>query len=240
MDRHHYASDSFAAPVTNPVTVQTVLMLWCMNPRWTSSIIDVEGAFLQGHFENGKELYMEVPDGFERYYSGDVVLQLNIPIYVTKQGVYCFFKMFKKHVRNMTYEQSQADPCLYFAWRDNALVILVAWVDNIMILGHPDMVEQAQQDLRRAFTCKYEGKLTEYVASKLDLYRDNLGLGRVKFTQPVLVQKLEEEYTPPDGIALKAPAVEGQVLVKGDGDGMVHESMAKMYQSATATCIYVM
>ena len=35
------------------------------------------------------------------------------------------------------------------------------------------------------------------VGSKLDLYRENSGLGKVKFTQPVLVRKLEEEYTPP-------------------------------------------
>ena len=45
------------------------------------------------------------------------------------------------------------------------------------------------------------------------------GLGMVKFTQPVLVCKLEEEYTPPIGMASKTPAVTGQVLVKGDGDG---------------------
>ena len=52
----------------------------------------------------------------------------------------------------MTYDQSQAD-AWYFAWKDNALVILVAWVDDVMILGPPEMVEQAQQDLERAFIC---------------------------------------------------------------------------------------
>jgi hypothetical protein len=62
----------------------------------------------------------------------------------------------------------------------------------------------------------------------------------VKFMQPVLVQKLEEEYTPPIGMALKTPAVARQVLVKGDGDGAVQESKAKMYRSATAICMYMM
>jgi len=36
-----------------------------MNCTWTLAIIDVEGAFLQGHFGNSKELYIEVPDGFQ-------------------------------------------------------------------------------------------------------------------------------------------------------------------------------
>ena len=120
-------------------------MLWGMNPRWTSVIIDVDRVFLQGHFVNSKALYMEVPERFKRHYSGDVNLCMNVPIYCTKQAMYCFFKMFKKLVRNMTYEQSsQADPCLYFTWSDNVLVILVAWVDDVMILGPPKMVEQPQ------------------------------------------------------------------------------------------------
>ncbi len=76
-----------------------------------------------------------MPDGFKEHYSGDVVLHMNVPIYGTKQATYCFFKKFKKHVKNMMYEQSQADPCLYFAWHENRLVILVAWVDDVMILG---------------------------------------------------------------------------------------------------------
>jgi len=87
------------------------------------------------------------------------------------------------------------------------------------------------------FTCKREGELAEYVGSKLTLTRDSTGLGTVQFTQLVLVCKLEEEYMPPEGMASKAPAVTGQVLVKGDDDGAIQESVAKMYRSATETCM---
>jgi hypothetical protein len=45
--------------------------------------------------------------------------------------------------------------------------------------------------------------------------------------QLVLVCKLEEEYMPPEGMALKTSAVAGQVLVKGDGNGAVQESVEK-------------
>ena len=37
VDGSHYASDSIAAPVTNPITVRIVLMLYCMNGTWTSA-----------------------------------------------------------------------------------------------------------------------------------------------------------------------------------------------------------
>ncbi len=63
-------------------------MLLCMHPSWTSEIIDVEGAFLQGRFDNGEELYIEVPDSFSKWYLDDIVLQMNVPLYGTKQVVY--------------------------------------------------------------------------------------------------------------------------------------------------------
>ena len=71
-----------------------------MNPMWMSTIINVEGAFLQGRFKNGKELCMEIPDGFEEDYPGDVAPWMNVTLYGTKQVAYCFFKTFAKHEAN--------------------------------------------------------------------------------------------------------------------------------------------
>jgi hypothetical protein len=67
-----------------------------------SAIIDVEGAFLQGRFANGEELYIEVPEGFHKWYEGDIVLRMNVPLYGTKQAAYCFFKTFAECVKNLT------------------------------------------------------------------------------------------------------------------------------------------
>ena len=60
VDRSHYASDSIATPVANPITVQIILMLLCKHPSWTLAIINVEGAFLQGRFENGEDLFIKI------------------------------------------------------------------------------------------------------------------------------------------------------------------------------------
>jgi len=181
VDGSHYASDSIAAPVTNPITMRIALMLYCMNRTWILAIIDVEGAFLQGHFVNGEELYIEVPDGFHEWYEGDMVLHMNVPLYGTKQAAHCFFKTFALRIKHMTYKQSKADPCLYFAWKGGEMVVFVAWVDDVMVLGPPSLVEQVQCDLEKSFTCKREGELTEYVDRKLKFSRDDDGKGMVQF-----------------------------------------------------------
>ena len=74
--------------MTNPITGN--------NPSWTTVIIAIEGVFLQGHFKSNEELHIEVLDGFEKWYPGDVVLKMNIPLYGTKQATYCFFQTFKR------------------------------------------------------------------------------------------------------------------------------------------------
>ena len=62
-----------------------------------------------------EELYSEVPDGFQKWCQGDIVLHMNILLYGTKQAAYCFFKTFAKHIENMTYKQPKAEQYLYFA-----------------------------------------------------------------------------------------------------------------------------
>ena len=78
---------------------------------------------------------------------------MNVPLYGTKQAAYCFFKMFARHTKKMTYKQSKADPFLYFSWVDNALAMFVAWVNGVMVLSPPLLAEQIQLDLEMAFTC---------------------------------------------------------------------------------------
>jgi hypothetical protein len=59
------------------------------------------------------------------------------------------------------------------------------------------------------------------MGSKLTFSHDDDGKGTVKFTQPVLFKKIKDEYKMTDGLISKTPAVAGQVLVKGDGEGTV-------------------
>ena len=136
---------------------------------------------------NGEELYVEVPDDFEQDYPGDVMLRTNVLLYGTKQVVYYFFKTCTKCVKKMMYTQLKADPCLYVAWVDTSLAVLVTWVGDMMILGPRTLVEQIQHDLENAFACKHEGELTEYVGSTIMINCDSTGFGTVKFMQPVPV-----------------------------------------------------
>jgi Reverse transcriptase (RNA-dependent DNA polymerase) len=186
-----------------------------MNPEWVAEIVDVEGAYLQGEFTEGEEIHIEVPQGFEGYYDEDYVLKRNVPLYGMKQAASCFYKKLVKAVKKRNYERSKADPCLYFTWKDGRRVVMLIWIDDNLIVENPCDVAQVKVDWKSTFECKDEGELKEYIGSKTDVVRRDEGTS-IKFTQPVLVQSLEDEFDVPSGRAPRAPAPAGQVLKRND------------------------
>ena len=79
----HYDPEHVSSPVTNECTIRIVLILMIM-ANWSSYLADVNGAFLMGEFENGEELHMEIPKGFEHKYANSKVLRLRKTIYGLK------------------------------------------------------------------------------------------------------------------------------------------------------------
>ena len=67
------------------------------------------------------------------------------------------------------------DQCLYYVWKDNQLTVTVSWVDDLLIMGRQNDVEQIKADLKDAFVCKFEGELKEYMGNKIDFSGNNDG-----------------------------------------------------------------
>jgi Reverse transcriptase (RNA-dependent DNA polymerase) len=85
IDGIHYDEDTKSSPVVNEATILIVLVLMLL-AGWYGQIVDVNGAFLNGHFERQHEMYLEVAQGFEKFYGNGVVLLLLRTLYGTKQA----------------------------------------------------------------------------------------------------------------------------------------------------------
>ena len=125
------------------------------------------------------------------------MLRLNVPIYGTMQAASCFYKELVRRMKDHRYERLKADPCLYFVWKDGRLAVSVSWVDDFLIIGEQIGIDQIKVDLSDTFICKFKGELKEYIGNKIDFTQAENGLGTANFTQPVLVQKLEDEFNLP-------------------------------------------
>ena len=66
VDGEHCNEDDKAAPVVNDAAIHIALVLVLM-AGWWAEILDARGAFSHGEFEEGQEVHMDAPQGFERF-----------------------------------------------------------------------------------------------------------------------------------------------------------------------------
>ena len=105
----HYNADTTVATVVNKMTIRIMFTLMVM-ANWYAEVVDVRGAFLHGEFEEGTKLYMEVPEGFERFYPIGCLLLLLQTIYGLKQAAFAFWVQLLKALHDMEFDRSKADP----------------------------------------------------------------------------------------------------------------------------------
>eukprot|EP00957_Ditylum_brightwellii_P120422 9188222-Ditylum_brightwellii.AAC.1 len=60
VDGLHCDRHDLSAPVVNDMTVRIVMILTIV-AAWTAELLDVQGEFLNGQFQNEEQLYMHVP-----------------------------------------------------------------------------------------------------------------------------------------------------------------------------------
>ena len=85
---------------------------------WEAELVDINGAFLHGEFDNGEQIYMEIPQGFQEVYDPDLyVLQLLQTLYGTKQAAMQFWKKLLSCYKDMDFDRSHAS-----ARKENAFV----------------------------------------------------------------------------------------------------------------------
>ena len=204
--------------------------------NWCAHVLDVQGAFLNGRFEDGEELFMQVPEGFERYYPGNVVLKLRRTIYGLKQAAYAFWRELLKAFRAMKYKRSNADPCLYYKWNNDGLILWISWVDDCLVAGPKKQVLKAKSEMKELFDCDDIGELKEYVGCKVE---HNGANGTVKFTQPVLLQSFRDEFKIPDSVHHETPASPGEVLRGGEPENYVSSDRMTKYRSGVGKLLHL-
>ena len=232
----HYKADELAAPVVNDMTIRIVLILMVM-ARYCGELMDVRGAFLLGEFGKEEKLYMEVPQGFEKFYPIGVVLLLLKTIYGLKQAAYAFWRKLVEAFWAMGYERCKGDPCLYFKWSNALLILWMSWVDNCFVCGPESEVKTAKAMMSKEFDCDDLGPLEEYVGCKIEY---NKAEGWLRFTQPVLVQSFVDEFGIEGKNAPRTPAPEGQVLRKAEEKDCLKGGEHTNYRKGVGKMLHLM
>ena len=232
----HYDSANIAAPVTNEITVRCIFVISLM-AGWIIDLLDVNGAFLLGLFDEGEEIFIEVSMGFEEKYNhlGDVILKLLRTLYGTKQAAITYWKEQCKAMKDMKFRRNTTDPCFNFKWTDNGLVLWFTWVNDNGCAGCSTNVKRAVTEMRSRFECNYLGPMTEYLGYKIDHYRQNRTM---KITQPVMIQGFEDEFKLEDRKRI-TPTEPGSVLPPAEERNFVGPKDQKYYRNGVGKLLHI-
>jgi hypothetical protein len=132
------------SPVARFDTIRAVLSI-AADEKLELSQFDVKTAFLHGFID--KEIYMEQPEGYND--GSQRVCKLLRSLYGLKQSPRCWNKRFKDVLMNLEFQESTADPCLYFRITGNDKIILVLYVDDGIVAATNTQKRYIEDVLRR-------------------------------------------------------------------------------------------
>ena len=96
--------------------------------------MDVKTAFLNGNLD--EEVYMIQPKGFVNPANARKVCKLMKSIYGLKQASQSWNLRFDEVVKEFGFIKNEEEPCLYKKASGSALVFLVLYVDDILLIGN--------------------------------------------------------------------------------------------------------
>jgi hypothetical protein len=159
-------------------------------------------------------------------------------LYGLKQAAMAFWRKLLEAFKSMNFTRSKADPCLYFDWTINGLVLWLSWIDDCLVVGNKEGVKIGKQQMIDRFDCDIIGNMDEYVGCKLDR---NFEERSMRITQPVLLQSYNDEF---DLTAEKqnpiTPAEPGQILIPCEEKDGLKDELQSQYRKGVGKMLHMM
>jgi hypothetical protein len=193
------------APVATWASIRLMLIHSIIN-KWHTRQIDYVQAYTQADVE--KNMYMEIPKGFEVDGPDDCVLQIHKNIYGQKQAGLVWNKHLVSKLKEVGFNQCESDPCIFI----KGSVMYVLYTDDSILMG-PDSNELDQiieQMKNTGLDLTVEGDISDFLGVKID-YKDD---GTIHLTQPHLIDSILKELhlTRPDTKSKTTPAASSKIL----------------------------
>jgi len=150
------------APVVNGTTLRTLLAVAAIND-WEIDQMDAVTAFLNAPMGD-EELYVRVPEGFER--EPGTVLRLKKAIYGLKQAPRYWNQMLHNWLIGHGLQQSQHDRCMYFI---PGKLYVCFFVDDFLVLA-PDVRDKDafKTAIQAAFKMKDLGTVARFLGMRVE------------------------------------------------------------------------
>jgi hypothetical protein len=177
--------------------------------------IDVSTAFLNG--ELSEEVYVQLPACLP---STSRVWRLRKALYGLKQAAKAWNDKLTAELSILGFQQSMADPCLFFRGCFRERVFILFHVDDAVIVGMPIEVTRAKADIASVFQITDLGQINQFLS--IEVIRSN---EEIRLTQKEYARSILQKFGMGEGERGKPiPMAPGTVLVKGEDEPLPAEN----------------
>jgi len=176
------------SPVTKLSTLRMLLSLVAANDLELRHV-DVATAFLNG--ELTEEVYTAIPPGLEKVYTG-MCFKLKKAIYGLKQAPRVWWLNLSNTLAAHGFKPTYADQCLFIKNGKHGKVYMLVYVDDILVAGKPEDVEDAVNVILDSYDSKDLGNATSFLGMAITRDRKNgtLTLSQTNYIES-MAQKLK-------------------------------------------------
>ncbi|WVZ75915.1 hypothetical protein U9M48_023933 [Paspalum notatum var. saurae] len=149
--------------------------------------MDIKTASLNGNLS--EDMYMTQPEGFVDPKNAGNICKFQKSIYGLKQASRSWNLHFDEVIKEFGFIKNEEEPCLYKKASGSALVFLVLYVDDILLIGNDiPMLESVKASMKIRFSMKNLGEAAYILGIKI--YRDRsrklIGLSQNTYIDKVL------------------------------------------------------
>jgi hypothetical protein len=175
--------DKTFSPVARYTSIRAIMSL-AASMGWSLHKMDVKKTFLNGEIE--EEVYIEQPQGFEVHSRDTHACRLKKSLYVLKQAPRAWYDRIDNYLMRLGFSKSHADPNIYYKVVNNAPVILLLYVDDLILIGEESLIIQCKKELASEFDMKYLGLMHYYLGLEVWQKRGEVFLGKGKYAIKIL------------------------------------------------------
>ncbi|KAJ2932939.1 hypothetical protein H1R20_g4172, partial [Candolleomyces eurysporus] len=223
--------EALFSPVVRYESVRFIFALAAIY-GWYMTAVDAKTAFLYGKLD--EEIYMEQPEGFHQKGQERKVYCLRRAIYGLKQAARAWWQELEKSVKKMGFVRLNADSGIFIFRSDLGVVILIAYVDDIIFFGKKLLADEKKAEFMLKWECQDLGTPTEFLSMRIRIDGDKISLD-----QFVYLEKVLERFGMTNAKAARTPMVEGYYPSEYTGPNNL--MLTRKYQSVIGSkLLYLM
>ena len=201
--------------------------------------MDVKTVFLNGNLL--EDVYMTQPKGFVQPKNSVKVYKLQRSIYGLKKASRSWNLRFNESVKGFGFVKNEDEPCVYKKISGSAILFLVLYVDDILLIGNDiPALQSVKSLLGKCFLIKDLGKAAYILRIKIHRDRSKRLIG---LSQSAYIDKVLKRFSMQDSKRGYLPMSHGITLSKSQCPNTKdeRERMSKIpYASAIGSIMYAM